>query len=714
MRHTLLSVLLIFPLFVFPFSFASADPATLTIHADKPSANKIPLLLTGKFAEHLGSNIDNGMSAQILRNPTFADYPFVSGGQTPDGWPRILSDDNAIADNIRRAAERLGWPTAAVGQLVESRKAALGHFWIRAGEARDITCSPDVGPSGGRAQRVELRVGGCGVAQYTFLPLHRVRKYEYRIVVRSPEITSLKLTITAEGQDKPAGSVAITGVSTDWSTLTGSLELRTDAPADSIYRVSLTSDKPGQLVIARLLLYPADHVGGAEPDIIRLLKESHLPLLRWPGGNFVSGYHWRDGIGPQDARPTRMNPAWGGLENNRFGTDEFIAFCRAVGCEPMICINGGDGTPEEAAEWIHYCNDPATTPLGSLRAKNGHPQPYNVKLWEVGNELWGHWQVQWTTPAGYADRYRRFAPLMQKVDPTITLYACGAPVLWGRDWNLTLFKQDADIVTRTTDHPLVGGNVPASTDPLDVYRDFMAVPDLLGRKWAQLRDDMEKAGVKNPRLAVTELQLFAHLQGQGGPLTRETLVTPATHAEALYDTLLYHRCVELLPFVDFVTQSAIVNHGGGLRKERERVYANPCHYAQSAFAAFNDATPLVIDLKCPTEKAPLVLPEVKPHGPVPDFSILSAVAARAADGSLLVSIVHRGTSGSVKLTITLDGSAGKEANLWQLTAAKPWAANTLVNPKAVAPTESAVNVTNSVLTLEIAPYTVARLRIPPK
>ncbi|MFI5381461.1 MAG: alpha-L-arabinofuranosidase C-terminal domain-containing protein, partial [Tepidisphaerales bacterium] len=296
----------------------------------------------------------------------------------------------------------------------------------------------------------------------------------------------------------------------------------------------------------------------------------------------------------------------------------------------------------------------------------------------------------------------------------ITLYACGAPVLWGRDWNLTLFKNDADILTRTTDHPLVGGNVLASTEPLDVYRDFMAVPDLLGRKWAQLRDDMEKAGIKNPRLAVTELQLFAHLQGQGGPLTRETLVTPATHAEALYDTLLYHRCIELLPFVDFVTQSATVNHGGGLRKERERVYANPCHYAQSAFSAFNGSTPVAIDLKCPLEKAPLVLPEVKPHGPLPDYPILSAIAARATDGALLVSLVHRGTSGPARLAITIDGFAAKEAHLWQLSAEKPWLANTLANPKAVVPTESAVNVANNALTIDIAPYTVARLRIPPR
>src|SRR5206468_5093319 len=110
---------------------------------------------------------------------------------------------------------------------------------------------------------------------------------------------------------------------------------------------------------------------------------------RWPGGNFVSTYHWEDGVGPLDSRPTKANFAWGALELNTFGTDEFISFCRAVGCEPMICVNAGSGTPEEAARWIEYCNGPATSPMGKLRAANGHPEPFHVKHWEVGNELWG-------------------------------------------------------------------------------------------------------------------------------------------------------------------------------------------------------------------------------------------------------------------------------------------------------------------------------------
>ena len=134
--------------------------------------------------------------------------------------------------------------------------------------------------------------------------------------------------------------------------LRGSLEVEAQAPADAVYRLAITAGSAGQFVIAHVLLRPADHISGADADVVRFWKQSRLPLLRWPGGNFVSSYHWEDGIGPSDARPSKPNYAWGGVETNLFGTDEFMDFCGAVGCEPMICVNAGSGTPDEAARWV--------------------------------------------------------------------------------------------------------------------------------------------------------------------------------------------------------------------------------------------------------------------------------------------------------------------------------------------------------------------------
>jgi alpha-N-arabinofuranosidase len=467
-----------------------------------------------------------------------------------------------------------------------------------------------------------------------------------------------------------------------------------------------------------VLLRPADHINGADPDVIRLLKESRLPILRWPGGNFVSSYHWRDGVGPLERRPTLPNYAWGQQENNFFGTDEFIAFCRAVGCEPMICVNAGSGTPEEAAQWLEYCNGAVETPMGRLRAAHGNPKPYHVKHWEIGNELWGSWQYHWTTAEGYVDRYRQFVPAMLKVDPAIEVYACGAPVMWGKRWNDTLIAGTAELLRITTDHPLIGGNVPADTDPLDVFRDFMAVPEVLEQKWAALRDDMKNAGINEPRLAVTELQMFARLgqpSSSAAPrrLTHENLVSPATHAEGLYDVLIYHAAVRLAPFVNMVTHSATVNHGGGLRKSRERVFANPCHYAQAMFAALAEAVPVKAELTCSTASAPLVLPELRNVTKDWSYKTLDALAARARDGSLLLSLVHKGTDAPIDLEVTLnDFKPAGQAEMQTLAAVVPWAANTLEAPAAIAPVASTASLNGTKLSLKLPPYSYTLVRIP--
>ncbi len=697
-----------------PLDSAAVERASLTVHATATSKYPVPRYITGKFCEHLFFNITNGMEAQILKNPTFSDFPFGTGQLSPDGVATFHYDNEQIARGIRRSAGRWGWPESEIDSLIQARREALARWWTKLGP---VETSPDTGPYGGRAQRIATREPGQGIAQWTYLPLHRIREYELALWVRSPNISALTAVIFGPDADIRA-KASISPISAEWRRFDVRLQLPENLPSDKACKLAVTADKAGQFVIDRVLLYPADHMGGADPDVIRFLKESRLPILRWPGGNFASGYHWRDGVGPIEQRPTLPNYAWGQQENNFFGTDEFIAFCRAVGCEPMICINAGSGTPEEAAQWIKYCNGSADTPMGKLRAANGNPKPYNVRHWEVGNELWGKWQYHWTTAEGYIDRYRRFVKAMREADPTITVYACGAPVLWGKHWNDTLIAGAADMMQTTTDHPLIGGDVAPETDPLDVFRDFMAVPDVLEQRWAALREDMETGGIDDPHLAITELQMFAHL-GQASSseaprrLTHENLVNPATHAEALYDVSIYHTAVRLGPFVKMVTHSATVNHGGGLRKSHERVYANPCHYAQSMFAALAEAIPVKTELTCATEQAPLVLPDLRNATKQGTYKTLDALAARAPDGSLLLSIVHKGVKDPVKLEITLEDfePAGK-VEVRTLAAEVPWAANTLESPEAITPVTSTRELGDRRLSLALQPYSYTLVRIP--
>ncbi|MVN22561.1 alpha-N-arabinofuranosidase [Mucilaginibacter arboris] len=148
--------------------------------------------------------------------------------------------------------------------------------------------------------------------------------------------------------------------------------------------------------------------GRIRMDIVEALKKIHVPNLRWPGGCFADEYHWRDGIGPRPQRPKMVNTNWGGVtEDNSFGTHEFLELCGMIGCEPYVSANVGSGTVEEMSKWVEYLNFDGISPMATLRAQNGHPAPYKVSFWGVGNESWGCGGTM--TPDFYSDQYRRYA-----------------------------------------------------------------------------------------------------------------------------------------------------------------------------------------------------------------------------------------------------------------------------------------------------------------
>jgi len=165
---------------------------------------------------------------------------------------------------------------------------------------------------------------------------------------------------------------------------------------------------------------------GFRTDVMDALRRLRMTAMRYPGGNFVSGYHWQDGVGPVGERPTVYDMAWHTTEPNTFGTDEFMRLCVKMGWEPMMCVNLGTGTPEEARDWLEYCNGPAGTRYADMRVANGHPEPYGVKLWCLGNEMDGPWQIGHVPAEQYALRAQQAAKMMEDTDPSIELIACGS------------------------------------------------------------------------------------------------------------------------------------------------------------------------------------------------------------------------------------------------------------------------------------------------
>jgi alpha-N-arabinofuranosidase len=171
---------------------------------------------------------------------------------------------------------------------------------------------------------------------------------------------------------------------------------------------------------------PADNVSGFKAANIRLLKELGISIARWPGGNFVSAYDWRDGIGDADKRPPRRELAWNGMESNDMGIDDFMTFCRLIGAEPYIAVNSGLGDAHSAAEEVEYVNGPATSRSGQLRAANGHAAPYGVGIWGVGNEMYGPWQWGHMSVTQYPEKHNLIVKAMRKVDPTVKVIASSA------------------------------------------------------------------------------------------------------------------------------------------------------------------------------------------------------------------------------------------------------------------------------------------------
>ncbi|KAJ7167002.1 glycoside hydrolase family 51 protein [Mycena filopes] len=183
---------------------------------------------------------------------------------------------------------------------------------------------------------------------------------------------------------------------------------------------------------------------GYRTDVLQALKDLKVPVVRYPGGNFVSSYRWQDGVGPKELRPRRPELAWLTEESNQFGTDDFIQWCRVLGAEPFICLNMGTGTLEDALAWLEYCNSSANTHYANMRRKNGHAEPYGVKYWALGNEVWGPWQVGQMNAVDYSKQAFQWAKALRLLDPSIKLISCGETGF--ADWDRVTLKTLAPVV----------------------------------------------------------------------------------------------------------------------------------------------------------------------------------------------------------------------------------------------------------------------------
>lgn len=218
---------------------------------------------------------------------------------------------------------------------------------------------------------------------------------------------------------------------------------------------------------------------GFRKDVMSAVKELRPTILRYPGGNFVSNYHWLDGVGPKSERVPRLELAWYTLESNQFGTNEFVEYARSIGTEPYFAVNMGTGTIEDARRWVEYCNVKDGPYYAELRKKHGYPQPHNIKYWSLGNEMDGPWQMGHMNAEDYVKKAREAAKLMVRTSPEIKLIAAGSSnYREGADpdhWNHAILNGLKDVIDYIALHIYVG-------NPDSNYYNFVSTPLVLEQR----------------------------------------------------------------------------------------------------------------------------------------------------------------------------------------------------------------------------------------
>lgn len=369
-----------------------------------------------------------------------------------------------------------------------AQQAALAPGWTAGDGAATVVVTNDP-YQGERCQRL----AGGSIA-YGTIPVDAGRRYAGRLAVRGGGRVTARLVIDgAVAAETPALPGAVV-----WRERTFYLQPRQGGDAE------LQIHAVGSVELDSVSLRPAGDDGAPllfRPDLLEAIRALHPPLIRWPGGYFAERYHWRDAVGPRSLRPRRADATWEHRDPNGLGTDEFIALCREVGAEPMICLNIGQHDEDalaplrlsQALAWIEYCNGDLTTAGGRARAANGHPEPYGVKYWEVGNETWGMGIDR------YLARARMFLDAISEAHPDLVLSVCGSG---GHNdgWNARVIDTLAGRFTHLSVHHYGGGG-----NYLERMANAVAYVDFLARTRERIRASADPA----MQLAVTEWNLMS-------------------------------------------------------------------------------------------------------------------------------------------------------------------------------------------------------------
>ncbi len=610
------------------------EPAALRIDVAK-RGEPIEPFIYGQFIEHMGRCIYGGIWAEMLEDRKFH---FTI---TPEYNPY-------------RALQDTDYPVVGASP------------WQITGGPDSVTMSKDHVFVGNHSPRV---AAGSGIRQLD-LGVVADKSYAGYLWARPIDGESEIEVSLAWGEtpaDREATRFTITGG--DYMKRGFTFTAKRDLERGAIFEIRVLR---GDVLLGPPSLMPADNVNGLRADTLALLKQLDSPVYRWPGGNFVSGYDWRDGIGERDRRPPRKNPAWTGVEHNDFGTDEFIAFCRALETAPMIAVNTGFGDHSSAAQWVEYCNAGPDTIGGSWRVKNGNAAPYGVRHWCVGNEMWGPFQLGFMQLHHYVLKHNIFAEAMWKVDPEAILVGVGDIFVIndkhdpqqadrGITWSHGMLDACADHMNLLSEH-FYSGRLPWIPS-----RGRVAIEEHVG----QIRDDIRVRAEAHRKLQPT----LENLKGRTIPISMDEW--NYWHREYVYGELgcVYelqdglgiaaglHEFFRHSDLIKVATYAQTVNVIGAIKTSRTAAEMETTGLVLQMYREHYGTSPILLDQ---------------------EFGPLDVAAALTEDGSrLTIGVVNPGGQ-PVDLRIDLAGiEAAGPATRFHITGKDRHAHNTPGQPRAV-------------------------------
>jgi alpha-N-arabinofuranosidase len=606
--------------------------ASLTIDASKIE-NAISPTLYGQFTEFMFEDIKGGLYAELIRDRGFDEAPDALG--LPRYWERDPDDRNDDGNM------KFAWDASVYSPVRSGENTLPAQHSLRIDIARD------------NGQRRGIRQG--------WIPIRRGLAYQGYVWLKTTDYAgSVTIALEADetGGERYANSV-LTNVSGDWKQYRFTW---VPVKSDPLAKIAILFNGHGRLWLDQFSLMPGDAEGGVRHDVEQKVAALHPAFIRWPGGNVAQDYHWEWGIGPRDQRPVWINISWSNeLEPSDFGTDEFIQFARRVGAEPSITVNveGRGATAEEAAAWVEYCNGSPQSKYGAMRSANGNAQPFHVKFWEIGNEIWGDWVRGHSDATTYANNLNRYVEKMKAVDPSIKIIATGDNNL---EWNRTVLT----IAGRNIDHLAVHHYYGEREMKGDVHN-LWAHPLYYERFYQQMQQMIRSlVPGRDIKLAINEWNTFL-------PLPRQHSMESALYAARLMN--VFERSGAL---VQMSAVSDMVNGwpGGIIQASRHGVFVTPTYLVNELYASHLGRERLSSTLEGPAFDSTLEGKEVP---------AIDAVVTRSMDGrQIFIKAVNTDSSNAVTTRVSLPGiSVSKQARIETLNSERLATSNDFSHPDSV-------------------------------